>query len=1056
MAKRFICIVAVFFLLHTGSAQPIYFRHYEVGNGLSNNSVITALQDKDGFMWFGTPDGLNRFNGYDFKVFRIGDHKPNSLHNNPIFHLYEDVKGTLWVATLKGLFYFDTATASFTKLPQSKGQLVRVIHGDAWNNIWFVEGTVLYKYKINTKRIDAYPAPRLQNITTLYRSADGTLWLGCANGVLAKYDRRNNDFIFYASAKVVRTANTIETICEDKENGSLLIGTSQTGLFRFNMLDQQWSSIPLSPAKSASLFVRSLLKMNSTDYWVGTESGLYILNSRTGEIQHLCKVPHDQYSLTDNAIYSICKDKEGGIWVGTFFGGVNYYAHHPIAFEKFFPTSASTSIEGNVIREMVQDQYGKIWVGSEDKGIAEFDPGKRTFVNYNNENKKAPGLPGNIHGLLADGSRLYIGTFKDGMYVFDLEKKKIVQHYAAYTNNGLNSNYVNILYKTAAGAIIVCTSSGVYSFDKTTGQFHYLQDLVRDEFYSAITQDSKGRIWLGTHANGIYYLDSGRQARKLTVQVNGDYPFDNNKILNFLEDADHHLWICTESGLFRMDLSNHAVKVYNTQSGMPGNIVYSTLQDEQRNIWASTSMGLAYIDLKTGKVKTFRQSDGLLSDQFNHRSAFKDNAGNMYFGCLKGLVRFNPQNLTTVDYVPPIYLAQLEVFNKDAAVNSRHLFYDYSFLHKNNIQLPYNNSTFSLDFVALSFTAPDNIRYAYRLDGIDESWNFTDKNKVIHFNNLSPGNYTIKIKSTNSSGIWVSNETSFKIRITPPFWKTGWAYAVYVLIIIILVYFIAKYYSNRYKEKQLRLMEIFTLNKEKELYQAKIDFFTKVAHEIKTPLTLIKMPMSKILKNVAAIPGMEHEVMVMNKNTDRLLTLTNQLLDFRMVESGNYVLHLNAGNIVPIIEEVYSSFQPAISKKGTACELVVKDAVLVCNADEDGVIKIVSNLIDNAIKYCRSRIILTLEADTPGENAVVCITNDGDIIPEEERGSIFEPFYRSGNTMTAGTGIGLSLAKSIALLHNGRLEYSVKDGLNTFTLTLPRLSVTNVEQQERDAHNGGF
>jgi ligand-binding sensor domain-containing protein/signal transduction histidine kinase len=1023
MQKSFICTLILWFLLCESSAQPIYFRHYEVEDGLSNNSVITSLQDKDGFMWFGTGDGLNRFNGYNFKIFRIGEDKSN----NPIFHLYQDAKGTLWVATLKGLFYFNSESGAFTKLEHTKGQLVRVIHGDARNNIWFVEGTVLYRYNIETKHIDTYKAPALQNITTLYRSSDGTLWLGCANGVLARYDMAHNDFVYYTSDKVVRTANTIETICEDKENGSLLIGTSQTGLLRFSIVDQQWSSIMLSPAKSASLFVRSLLKVNDTDYWIGTESGLYILNSRTNNIQHISKVPHDQYSLTDNAIYSICKDKEGGIWVGTFFGGINYYAHHAIAFEKFFPTSASTSIEGNVVREMVQDKYGKIWVGSEDKGIAAFDPEKRTFVNYNH--------PGNIHGILADNDHLYIGTFKDGLYVLDLKINRIIQHYAAYTNNGLNSNYINILYKTVAGAIIVCTSNGVYSFDKANGQFYHLQGLVRDEFYSAITQDSKGRIWLGTHSNGIYYIDSSQKARKLSVKVNEYYPFDHNKILNFLEDTDNHLWICTESGLFRMDLSNHAVKVYNTQSGMPSNIVYSTVQDDLGNVWASTSMGLAYIDLKTGQIKTFKQSDGLLSDQFNHRSSFKDKEGNIYFGCLKGLVRFNPRDLTTVDYTPPIYLTQLEVFNKDATVNSRHLFYDYPFLHENNIRLPYNNSTFSLDFVALSFTAPDNIRYAYMLDGIDENWNFTEKNKIIHFNNLSPGNYTIKVKSTNSSGIWSSNETAFKISITPPFWKTGLAYFVYTLLIIAIVYFATKYYSNRYKEKQLRMMEIFTLNKEKELYQAKIDFFTKVAHEIKTPLTLIKMPMSKILKNVESIPGMKHEVMVMNKNTDRLLTLTNQLLDFRMVESGNYFLHLDARNIVPVIEEVYSSFQPAINKKKHTWELNIKDPVLICNIDEDGVIKIVSNLIDNAIKYCHSQISVIVQLEDA--HAVLRVTNDGDIIPEEERQSIFEPFYRSGNTMTAGTGIGLSLARSIALLHNGSLEYSVEGGLNTFTLVMP-------------------
>jgi ligand-binding sensor domain-containing protein/signal transduction histidine kinase len=1033
--------VMIFPLPGSSSAQPIYFRHYEVENGLSNNSVITSLQDKDGFMWFGTPDGLNRFDGYNFSVFRIGDDAPNSLNNNPIFHLYQDVNGTLWVATLKGLYYLNTKDGTFTRLPQTKGQLVRVIHGDDHHNIWFVEGALLYKYNTDTRQINTYAQPALQNITTLYKSEDGAMWLGCANGVLAKYDSSRHDFIYYPSDKMVRTANTIETICEDNENECLLIGTSQTGLLKFDLRRQQWTTVTLPAARRQQLFIRSLLKVKPQEYWIGTESGLYILNTYTNEIQHIYKIPHDQYSLTDNAIYSMCKDREGGIWLGTFFGGINYYAHHPIAFEKFFPTSAINSIEGNVVREIVQDKYGKIWVGAEDKGIAAFDPDKKTFINYNNENKRATDLPNNIHGLLADNDDLYIGTFKDGLYVFDLKRNKIKRHYAAFANNGLNSNYINILYKTAAGDILVGTSSGIYNFDKTTGQFHYLPDLLRDEFYSAITQDSRGRIWLGTHTNGIYYIDPGQRAKKLVVQVNGPSPFDNTKILNFLEDTGHHLWVSTESGLFDLNSANGTTRIYNTTSGMPSNIVYCTVRDDHNNIWATTSKGLVYIEKKSGQLRNFKQSDGLLSDQFNHRSSFKDREGNIYFGCLKGLIRFNPDNYTTTGYTPPIYITQLHIFNKDASINSRHLLSDYLFRQGNKILLPYNNSTFSIDFVALSYTAPDNIRYAYMLKGIDKSWNYVDKNRTMHFYNLPPGNYTIKIKSTNSSSLWMPNQTSFLLEITPPFWKTGLAYLIYALLLLAIAYFVTKYYHQRYKEKQLQLMEIFTLNKEKELYQSKIDFFTKVAHEIKTPLTLIKIPMSKILKNVAAIPEMKHEVMVMNKNTDRLLTLTNQLLDFRMMESGHYTLHVDARNIVPIIEEVYHNFQPAINAKRFRYRIAIDTPVVICNIDDDGLIKIVSNLIDNAIKHGRSNIQLTIASSE--EQAIVCITNDGGIIPEEERTSIFEPFHRSGNTIASGTGIGLSLAKSITLLHQGSLEYSTDGENNIFTLTLPLLKTNN-------------
>jgi signal transduction histidine kinase len=244
-------------------------------------------------------------------------------------------------------------------------------------------------------------------------------------------------------------------------------------------------------------------------------------------------------------------------------------------------------------------------------------------------------------------------------------------------------------------------------------------------------------------------------------------------------------------------------------------------------------------------------------------------------------------------------------------------------------------------------------------------------------------------------------------------------------------------------------MEIFTLNKEKELYQSKIDFFTKVAHEIKTPLTLIKMPMGKILKNVESIPEMKHEIMVMNKNTDRLLTLTKQLLDFRMMESGNYALHLTACNIVPIIEEIFNNFQPAISNKRIVYRIEIKTPVIICNIDNDGFIKIISNLVDNAIKYCHSRILLIVESGLSGELALVQVINDGDIVPENERTNIFEPFHRSGNTMTAGAGIGLSLAKSITLLHQGNLEYTTDGESNIFILTLPQLKANYAEAEEK-------
>jgi signal transduction histidine kinase len=290
--------------------------------------------------------------------------------------------------------------------------------------------------------------------------------------------------------------------------------------------------------------------------------------------------------------------------------------------------------------------------------------------------------------------------------------------------------------------------------------------------------------------------------------------------------------------------------------------------------------------------------------------------------------------------------------------------------------------------------------------------------------------------------MWIPNERSYAIEVSPPFWKTSLAYLVYAIILVTLFYMITRSVYRRQKEKQLRKMEIFTLNKEKELYQQKIDFFTKVAHEIRTPLTLIKAPMDKIFKAADSMPDIKRELIVMNKNTDRLLTLTNQLLDFRKVESGNYFLHTEARDIVAIVKELYHNFQPKADQKGIQYGYVEGMPSIICNIDEEGIIKITGNLLDNAIKYCESYILLEITRETnpvsSGEQAIIRVINDGDIIPEKERGYIFDAFYRSGNNnLTEGTGIGLSLARSMALLHKGSLEYSTDGKYNIFTFALP-------------------
>ncbi|WP_300601089.1 two-component regulator propeller domain-containing protein [Niabella sp.] len=1028
-----------------GYGQSVYFRHYEVENGLSHNSVIAALQDKKGFMWFGTPDGLNRFDGYAFKIYRSGG--IHSLNSNAIFYLHEDKAGTLWVGTEKGLYSFSSNSENFTLLPGSSGKTIRAIQDDGSGHLWFAEDTGLYQYNFATKKIKEMGKGVIKNSSSILCDRGGTVWVGYGEGQLARYRAKANEFETLPPIPGAGHNNSIEKIYEGSD-GILLIGTSREGLKRFNPATGSWGASRLTAFNGKKLFVRSILQTGTDEYWIATESGLFIYNSRHDTARHIQKIRNHPYALSDNAVYALCRDAEGGIWAGTYFGGINYHPNAILHFEKDFPSPGKHRIAGNVIREITEDKHRNLWIGTEDKGLIKLSSLTGQFENFIDKPMRPAIASTNIHGLLADGRYLYIGTFEHGLYIMDLDRERILAHFEADgTGKGIGSNYINIIYKTKAGHIIICTANGLFRYQAATQQFLPFKGIPPQAFYSAIMEDHQQQLWLGTHHEGVFYLNNQQQLVKLSLITRGRDLLKESRILNIFEDRQQQLWICTENGLYRINPAQKTFRLYNTNSGLPGNMVYAILEDQAHNIWASTSMGLVRIDQKTGAIKVFKKTDGLVSEQFNHRSAFKDSSGMFYFGSVKGLIRFDPGQYTVNHHIPSIYFTKLQLFNKDVEPQTPHSPLRTSILNTGDLNLDYNQATLSFDFSALSYTSPDNLQYAYKLEGLDQNWNFIGAERRVHFNNLAPGKYLLKVRSTNSSGLWVSNETFIRLKIDPPFWKSQTAYMLYFIFTVLLLFGILKLLHRRQQEKQQRQMQLFSLNKEKELNQAKVDFFTTVAHEIRTPLTLIKAPMDKLLKMAGKMPAAERELSVMNRNTERLLALTNQLLNFQRIESGNYELQRTTINIAALTAMIWESFSPAAEKKGMRYQFHTTDASIPLNADEDACTKIISNLLDNAIKYGHQlvRCEIAITGTALSKEVMISISNDGSLIPADIRSKIFAPFFRSKEgSSQPGAGIGLSLARSLAALHKGTLEYKAANGLNHFILILPLITPADI------------
>ena len=1036
--KLIVALLVFVFGYGRANGQSWYFTHYQVENGLSNNAVICSLQDHKGFMWFGTKDGLNRFDGYSFKIFRNDAGDPNSIGSNFIYSLHEDKAGVLWVGCDRGLFAYNATTESFTRVEKAPVTEILDIQSDTTGALWFISRLVLYYYHPATGEFRAFAQPGHLTVSSICDIPGGDIWLSTNTGymyrLLPNGPSATGHNVFANSAPVVN--NWIEKIY-DAGNGAILVGTSKQGAKLFDTRTGTYRDLLNRTADEQELFVRDFIRQSDNEIWIATESGIFIYNSHNGQYVNLKKNYNNPYSISDNAVYTFCRDKEGGIWAGTYFGGINYYPKQYTSFKKYFPQNNSNSISGNAVREIVRDNEGNLWIGTEDAGLNKLNTGTGQFTHFTTSGANRVSST-NVHGLLINGHELWVGTFHRGLDVLDTRSGRLLRNYSDGKHN-LRSDFIYCLLKTKQGRILVGTDRGLTSYNEETQNFEPIEAFP-DNFYTILYEDRHGTIWAGTYSDGVFWYNP-RNGRKgyYRYEPGNAGSLGGNRVNWIFEDSHNQVWIATEGGLCKLDASTNQFTRYTTREGFPGNIIYAVLEDANNNFWVSTSKGLARFTPATGQISVFSRSQGLLNDQFNYNSAFKDPSGRMYFGSVKGMISFHPDEFIKNNFQSPVYITGFQVYDKELAINKEGSPLKKSITYTNTITLRHDQSSFSIDFAALSYTAPDMTEYAYKMEGLDKDWTYLKTNRRAYFTELSPGTYLFTVRANNSSGDWVCEPASLVVKILPPFWASTWAYLVYVLAATGLVLFFIRSYHRRTEEKNRRKLEILEHEKEKEIYQAKIEFFTNVAHEIRTPLTLIKGPMEKIMKQIEAAPAISNNLRIMKRNTDRLLDLTTQLLDFRKTETKGFSLNFVKANIADLIVDAYVRFKATAEQKNLSFTM---EAPALFNAyvDTEAFNKIMSNLVDNAVKYAGSKVHIKLvPGDTADTQFKVLVKNDGYLIPMEMKEKIFESFFRiKENGKQSGTGIGLALSRSLAELHKGVLYLGEPDGeMNVFVLALP-------------------
>ncbi|WP_106831252.1 hybrid sensor histidine kinase/response regulator [Parabacteroides pacaensis] len=1028
----------------------LLFRHYQVENGLSDNMVTSCVQDKSGYIWIGTRDGLNRFDGYSFKVFRHDPDEAETLGSNWITYLACDLEGTLWVGTLSGLYRYNEAKESFHHIAFTADKNIDIFQFDKENNLWILMDGNLIQYSTNSNKFRIFSSKNNRHYTSFCITPDNNIWLGDSKGYLSLLNPADESVESYNLFvhSTTETPKKLFMLSPSLSSPSIYVAFEHDDVKIFDTVTRTYQDLNIQKTNQLTILINSFLEKNNKELWIGTDSGLFIYQLNTGECTRIRHDPLNPYALTSHFISAFYRDREGGIWICFHQNGLNYYSPF-LPFRIYYPENETYSMKGEVIRDICADSDGNIWVGTEDAGVNCLEKKTGTFTNYRPVLGEKSLSHTNIRGLAVSGDKLWIGHVIHGIDLMDIKTRKVIKHYNLLKDSlTVKNSTVRCIKALREGQIYVGTDDGVYKYDFLNDRFLYAPQFPPFSV-NCIYEDRVGRIWTGMFNRSFYYNP---------VSNTGMYlPYDklNTQRHNFVNDAcedkDGNMWFATIEGVIKYDFQTGESFHYTVKNGMPSNVAFRILYDENGLLWISTANGLVNLNPWTEKINTYTEAHGLITRQFNENSAFNDHDGKFYFGTVKGFICFDPMDINPSAEKMNVHIGTLEIQNE---ANEKIIINSSAFSPIKNVTLNHQQSTFNIHFSALNFIAPGSIQYTYRMGNRDKEWIPIGDRNTVYFTELHPGDYIFEVRAANLSNSWNDTPTQLNITVLPPWWASGRAYFIYIIFTLSVIAY--SFYAWRKKTKRMMTynMRLFEDQKEKELYQAKINFFINIAHEIRTPLTLIKNPLERLLKSEKIEGKEKSSLLLMNKNVSRLLLLINQLLDFRKTEIEGYRLNFVRTEIISLLTETVKRFQESAAENHLLLNLDLSMPELYVFVDKEAVIKIFSNLLSNAIKYATAHIIVRVQLSSDYDTFTIDFINDGTPIPAEIKEKIFEPFYRFEKTENKqGTGLGLPLARSLAEMHHGTLrmvDFPDSPSMTLFRLTLPVKLPESIQPSEEE------
>lgn len=1094
MKKRFWFLSILLCLLCVNSWSQETIQKYDfvsIKEGISKVGIYTIIQDDLGFIWLGTNGaGLYRYDGISYQSYKYIIDDSTSLSSSLVQSSYLDSKNRLWFGTENGLNLYDRENDRFKRIPNevfnidgNENIAISSMKEDNYGNLFL--GTLdfgLFKMNLSDFTIERVLSNESLESISLNASAididsSGEIYVATDRGI-KRYDYKTNTLrpaTFRSKEDTILINNPTESLLIDSEN-NIWLGTETDGLLKVSSTSSNNETFYKIDAFSFSKNqYLSLVELKNGTLLCGTENnGLYHIDKNGAILNHYLASKNNTSSVLSNSIWSLYLDKDEKIWIGYYNKGVSVYDK---LYDKFneirsLPQNPN-SLQHVSVAAIEQDEEGKLWIAMDGGGIDIFDKKNQNIIHVNTKNNQAyAGLTSDyIEALLIDQNQnLWAGSWDKGLFYLEKGSKKFINFTPENTNQDLNSNKILTLAKDSKDVIWIGSyDNGLHSFNPKTKKFtHYnfgsfLSNRLANAEIRKVIVDRNDHIWLGTGI-GLFKVERQDNNEFLVIPMREKMPkkFNNHNssvnILSIFESADRSIWIGTRgAGMCKYNPISDTFVWYSKLNGLIEENVNGITQSVDGNIWLAGNSGITKLNVKDNTFTNYTKNDGLLSNDYNINSAFKDNEGLLYFGNFQGVDYFNPLDIKINKNVPSLYLTDFKLFNESAIPNSEKSPLEKVISKTDSLTLNSKQSVFTIEYSSINFTRPEKNEYAYYLEGYETSWNYVGKKRSATYTNLDPGNYTFKLKAANNDGIWNESPLLLNITILPPWWKTIWALLSYVMIVLLGVYLLNKITRTRIKEKQLVANERNNRLLEKELNEKKLQFFTNISHEFRTPLSLIISPLEDIIKNDSSIlpERIKEKHNTIHKNTNRLYRLINELLDFRKLELDKVRIKVRKLNLVSFTKSVTSHFKEEAFIKNIhlSIDADIQD-ITVC-ADESMLEKIIFNILSNAFKVTPEGGAITVDLSAKEDLVNLPLANDkekikaieiaisdtGPGLKQDQVDKIFKRFYQVDNlnkTYYGGTGIGLEVVQNFVKLHKGKIKVKSEVGTGTtFTIVLP-------------------